>query len=374
MRFVRRDARGYGAKRQAGHLGRRIGSAAVGAISVLAMTATPSAAFLPSFFRLPGSVDPFESLLLMYLLLDPQVTYRSSSHDPWRSDIGGFAEPAGQETDTVTAMTWAAQDVSQYFGLSGAEQLVVGVQYTRSWSDTDHILHFPGAAPFVVAKQETDQNSLGANFGYVNGAWYASGVAGYMWGDGKLTDALGDSGKFDTDGFFAAAELGRVFTLSGESYTSQTPVTVKTSSFYIDPAIRIARVDTTAEAYVDDAGFAYGEEEQSYWSVGASLRLFALLPQDGIVYSPFVKLSVDQWVDYEATIESPAAGQTFNLSQDETFGKVEAGLNVLVGDRAMFGVSGFYGGSGDVEDAGVRAILQVDLFGQRRGDDPAPLR
>jgi hypothetical protein len=40
----------------------------------------------------------------------------------------------------------------------------------------------------------------------------------------------------------------------------------------------------------------------------------------------------------------------------------------------MFGVSGFYGGSGDVEDAGVRAILQVDLFGQRRGDDPAPLK
>jgi hypothetical protein len=335
--------------------------------------ATPSAAFLPSFFRMPGVADPFESLLLMFLLLDPQVTYHSSSHDPWRSNINAGFAPAAQETDTITAMTWAAQDVSKYFGLSANEQLVVGVQYTRSWSDTDHILHFPGAAPFVVARQDTDENSLGVNFGYVNGAWHATGVVGYKWGEARLTDIVGDSGSFDTDGFFASTEIGRVFTLSGEGYTSKTPQTVTTSSVYLDPAVRIARIDSSADAYVDSGGFAYGEEEQSYWSLGASLRLFALLPRDGVVYNPFVKVSIDQLADYKGTIDSVAAGQTFNVFQDETFGKVEAGLNVLIGDSAMLGVSGFYSGSGDSEDAGARAILQFDLFGHHRAE-AAPLK
>jgi hypothetical protein len=320
----------------------------------------PSNAFFFSFPNLLefSPADTFMMLLVIDALIDPSVVQQKSKQDPFSRSPGAPFPLASSETNTTSAIYWAGQDISRVLNLRRDERFAIGVSYRQDWSRT----HFFTATNPALGSQKSENNSLGFNWVYTLQNWHLGGVVGGRWGDGRYTEAGSPNvASFNSSGFFAAAELGYVVTLGGESANKVGNINwkrdVKQTSLYIDPTVRALYGRNVVGSFVDPANSLVGNQTERYVSIGGGLEVFALVPDKAVVYSPFVKVTVDQQISYSYEAVNVVRNVTEKFDHDRTFARIEGGLNAYIGRNVTTGVSGFYGGSGDREDYGVKGTL-----------------
>jgi hypothetical protein len=83
--------------------------------------------------------------------------------------------------------------------------------------------------------------------------------------------------------------------------------------------------------FTDSTGFVFGTDRTQFGDVGAKVKLFAVVPWNGLYWMPYVSGTVDQLFSYSSTLNIPGqaalpGGDVVNLTQAQTFGGGELGL------------------------------------------------
>ena len=119
-------------------------------------------------------------------------------------------------------------------------------------------------------------------------------------------------------GFEFSVGAGNIFTLSGATFNlaslenasgaagaakavpTKAPPQQALSSYglYLDVNGHIRYYSETADAFTDSAGTAFGAEKYRFWDGGVMARLFAIVPRDGVIWTPYATVSVDLQIDY----------------------------------------------------------------------------
>lgn len=292
---------------------------------------------------------------------DPAIMGGTTRHDPWKQTFNGRVDFIPEtRTSFVTGMIWGGYEVTDHLGLGPNQRLVVGgfYQHNRAWTT------FGG-----TGEQSLSINTFGPIVAYLYDSWHVSAAAGFSWGHGKHTSfPSGNSGSFDADAQGFGIQVGRVITLWGDGYATTRPgrpetwpFGVRQASVYLDPAFRFGYLRNQADAFTNAGGTEFGKEVERTWTVGGSVTLSAVIPQNGMLWRPYLQFSLDRQVGYDHTIDIP--GTVSTLDHDKTYWGVSGGVGVWLNRNVSLGLSGFYRGSGSQEAGGALFWLRVNLFG-----------
>src|ERR1700692_4405160 len=120
-------------------------------------------------------------------------------------------------------------------------------------------------------------------------------------------------------------------------------------------------------AFTDTSGFITGAEQLQAWNVDARARLFAYIMDNGLVWTPYVTVSVEQQLSFSHTMDVVAqAGQAADTllfaPPGQTYGGVQTGLRLLDSKGIQYGIDGSYYKSSGLESVGGRAYVRVPLM------------
>jgi hypothetical protein len=207
---------------------------------------------------------------------------------------------------------------------------------------------------------------------YTVGQTYLIGSAGYNFGNGSETlNVNGSTGSFDTSGYWADLKLGHVFFLlntitSGTLPAKAPPQPVVGYALGLDLGGHIGYSDTRVSGFADSTGFVFGAGTTRYGDIGARAKLFAVIPNSGFIWMPYVAATIDQEFGFSSTANIPVqaalpTGDSLSFQQALTFSGVELGLDTRAPNGWMLGLKGFYQASTDVNLAGGAAYLKIPI-------------
>lgn len=292
---------------------------------------------------------------------DPTLLGGSGRHDPWSATVDGSARQfPGNRSDFLSTTIWGGYEVTDHVRLPPNQRFFVGAYYRhdRAWSEIGS-----------VAEQSNHNNALGVILAYTLDAWHFAAAGGFDWGGGKLTTLSNSaSGSFDTHGSSFGFQVGRTLSLWGDATpTARTEgprmFGFRQASIYLDPAFRVGYSRSRSDGFTDSSGALFGKEIERAWTIGGSVTLSAVLPQNGTIWRPYISFSLDRQVGYRHMLDLPATTQVAHLDHDKTFWGVSGGLGVWLNRNVSLGAGGFYRGSGSQSSGGGLFWFRVNLLG-----------
>jgi hypothetical protein len=267
---------------------------------------------------------------------------------------------------------YGSLDATRTLGLAPGQSLILRGSFGYSRDDIDYD-RTPTAAVLDIFTGSLKRNTyaFSGGFEYDAGSAYVIGGGGFDFGDGELSNTtVGGNGDFDSDGGFVDLKVGNVFTLANTISTAGGDKSLRAPGGYIlglDLSGHVGWSKGEDDGFTDSTGFRYGAETIEAGLIGARAKLFALIPGDRRIWSPFVAGSVDGAFDFKHTLVIPAQStavtvattDTIRFSEDTTFWGVESGVELFCAGGVRGGLSGFYSASSDADVGGGRGYLAV---------------
>jgi hypothetical protein len=269
-------------------------------------------------------------------------------------------------------------DASRLFGLPGNQQLLLQGLFDYS-GDSASLGTSPALAALGVISGGSFHNNtytFGGSFLYRNDMTYLRGVAAYSFGNGHETQTSdGSTGSFNTKGYFVDARLGNVFVLLNTTRLPN-PMAIPTKAppkpavggyiVGLDLSGHLGYSNYRSDGFTDSSGFVYGTDQARAGDVGARAKLFAGIPNNGLLWVPYVGGTVDQLFSVSNSANFPSqatlvGGDVLSLSEAKTFWGAQGGLDVLGTSGWTVGIMGFYTASSDTNIAGGSAYVRVPL-------------
>ena len=135
----------------------------------------------------------------------------------------------------------------------------------------------------------------------------------------------------------------------------------------LDLSGTVATYHENIGSFTDNSGFINGAENLTTWTIGGRAKLYANVFKNGLVWTPYASLGVNQQVDYSHNLNLVSqAGQAADTLQfaapGQTYGIFQAGVSVLDQRGIRYGVDGSYYKSSGVEGAGGRAYVRFPIM------------
>jgi hypothetical protein len=303
---------------------------------------------------------------------DPYGSYSVARINPVTvlNNAGAQSVAAGSTTTSLDAGADAHIDASRIFDLKGDNQrLLIGAYLDYNSIQTTYDALAPGSS------MHRDLYAAGATVAYLYKTSYFQGKFGGLWGNGTTNDS-GVLGSSSTSGYEGSLTAGHVFTLfdarafETRKMPVKAPAAPQPISGYLVGLDVNGTVSTYSErhgAFTDTSGFINGAEQLQAWNVDARARLFADIMDNGLVWTPYVAISVEQQLSFTHTMDVVAqAGQTADTlvfaPPGQTYGGVQTGLRLVDSKGIQYGIDGSYYKSSGLESVGGRAYVRVPLM------------
>lgn len=276
----------------------------------------------------------------------------TSLHDSGGTINSGGVSSAGV-ANTTTSFGFELHDIydaSQVFGLGPNQQLLLGGFF---FYNNDRDVFDSGAGGGPAAVNNTNDFTFLGTVAYHIGGLYAIGVAGGNFGPSTLIDnTTGGSGNYSSGGFTGVGTLGYVFSL----------VDPRTAGYSLglDVSGHGGYLTNASTSFVDSTGTAYGAADVHSGLVGGQATLRAAFPAWGVMWTPYVGATVDDFAGLSATADIPSGGVT-SLYEGETFWGGQAGLGITCANGLSVLFQGFYKESSTVGFGGGTVTLKVPL-------------
>jgi len=297
-----------------------------------------------------------------------------------RSSGYGVTDSAGLLAPGTT--TPSIRDVSGGGGIAGSYK-VSGLPANQSLSfsgffdyarDNITLGTITGLAAGNAGSGQTDTYTFGGSFLYSIGATYLRGSAAYDFGHGSESLNLdGSAGSFSTHGYSADLKLGHVFvllnTISSGNPAMPTKAPPKLAGGYVvalDLSGHLGYSNQQVDGFTDSSGFVFGTDQTQYGDIGGRAKLFALVPNNGLVWMPYIAGTVDQGFGFSSTLNIPTqaalvGGDVLGLQEALTFWGTEFGIDVRGPNGWTVGAKGFYSASADTNITGGTAYVKIPL-------------
>jgi hypothetical protein len=317
--------------------------------------------------------------------------YTDGSSSPY-SGLGGFGGGLAMHgsgyglTDTAGlaapgATTPSFKSVSGNGGIAGtydASRLLPSNQYLFfSGLFDDSTFDISGGAspglPVSTGSARFDLYTFAASALYYNNRAYLQTTGAFTFGHGNETQNIdGSTGSFNTNSYWADARLGRVFVLWQTAATPSVralPIKAVPKSaggfvLGLDLSGHLGYFEQQVGSFTDSSGFIFGTDKTKYGDTGARAKLFALVPQNGLTWEPYVAVTLDRQFGFSSVLNVPnqptfVGGDVLSLQQAETFWGGQWGLDVYGANGWTAGVKGFYTASADITIAGGSAYIKI---------------
>lgn len=226
-----------------------------------------------------------------------------------------------------------------------------------------------------AASARTETYSFGFVGFYRTGQTYVIGSGGFDFGNGNETLNLnGSTGSFSTNGYWADVKLGHVFWLldtivgggSRAMPMKAPPQPLGGYALGLDVSGHIGYNGARVSGFTDSSGFIFGETTARYGDIGGRAKLYAVVPDGGFLWMPYVAATIDQEFSFSSTASIPVqaalpSGDSLSFQQALTFWGTEVGVDTRVPNGWKLGLKGFYQASADVNFAGGAAYLKIPI-------------
>ena len=229
-----------------------------------------------------------------------------------------------------------------------------------------------GLAAASAGSARFNTYTFGGSATYNIGATYAEASGAGDFGSGSETNGVdGSTGSFNTQGYFADLRIGTIFPLLATGgvppvVTKAAPKVNGGTVLALDVSGHVGYTSQQINGFTDSTGFVFGDDRTQFGDVGARVKLFMVIPDHGVYWMPYVAGTVDQLFGYSSTLNIPVqaalpTGDVVGLSQAQTFGGGELGLDARVPNGWTIGAKGFYTASADTNIAGGTAYVRIPL-------------
>jgi hypothetical protein len=183
------------------------------------------------------------------------------------------------------------------------------------------------------------------------------------------------TGDFNHHGYAADLKLGYVFvlanTITSASSVLPTKAPPKPSGGYglgLDVSGHVGYSSTQTDGFTDSAGLDFGTGKNHFGDGGASAKLFAYVPCNGLIWVPYVTGTVDREFNFSNTFNIPdqvmfPGGDLFVFTQSQTYWGAQLGLDAKGANGWTVGVKGFYSTSSDTNFVGGSAYIKIPFDG-----------
>jgi hypothetical protein len=266
-------------------------------------------------------------------------------------------------------------DGTPLIGFNGNQHLTFGLSldYQNIQTNYGTSALAPGLSNFGSVRN--DVWTVTGSAAYSLNAFYASGSAAFDWTRSGITNNV-DGGVGDSAGrgYSIGATAGYVFPLINTTGVTQSAMPTKAPpaaryggyAVVLDTSAHLGYRSEWDDGFTDSTGFILGTEKVSYTDLGGRARLVAVVPGAGLLWMPFVGVSVDQQLGFRHTLDIPAqaaaAADTLFIDQSNTFWGVQAGVDLINRASIKAGVSGFYSASGDTNVVGGNVFLKIPFY------------
>src|SRR5262249_25381863 len=160
--------------------------------------------------------------------------------------------------------------------------------------------------------------------------FYALSGVRFDWGRNDITDNTAASrGKYGSTNVSTDTRVGRFFVLwsngADQGSVKDSPLYSPIHVIGFDVSAHLSYDHGIASGYTDSAGATFGDESEKYWTGGGRVRLVSAMQSGGVVWLPFIGVTLDRQFDYNHTISDPT--NPLQLTQAGTFWGAEAGAN-----------------------------------------------
>jgi hypothetical protein len=290
----------------------------------------------------------------------------------------GVSDSAGLVAPGTTAPSF--KDVAGGGGVAGSYDLnLSGNQSLRFSGSFDYrrvdmtLGALAGLGLASAGSVQTDTYRFGGAVIYGLGSAYLEGKAAFDFGHGNETQTVdGSTGRFDTHGYSADLRIGNVFMLlntlsSGTATRMPTKAPPKAAGGYavgLDLSGHLGYSNERIDGFTDSAGFVYGADRTRYGDIGGRAKLFAVVPNNGLLWMPYVAGTVDQQFGFSSTLTIPdqvalPGGDIVSLQQAQTFLGTQLGLDIRGAGGWKIGARGFYSASSDTNITGGSAYVKI---------------
>jgi hypothetical protein len=216
--------------------------------------------------------------------------------------------------------------------------------------------------------------TFGGSFFYNNNSMYLAGVAALNFDHGSDTFTGGTTDSFNGHGYAADLRIGKVFLLLNTISPGEPGMLTKAPpkaagggyALGLDVSGHLGHSNQQIDGYTDSSGFINGADVTRFWDTGGQVKLFAIIPKSGFVWTPYVAGTVDQQFGFSSTGYIPnqpalPGGDVVSLQAAPTFWGTQLGLDVTVPNGWIGGVNGFYQASADTNITGGSAHVRIPL-------------
>ena len=263
-------------------------------------------------------------------------------------DNGGIITTGGATTPGISSTTanlgfefHDVYDASQALSLGPDRQLLLAGYffYNNEYSSF-------GAVGNV---RSDDYTFIGAA-AYRQGGFYTIGQIGGGFSPSNFTNgATGATGSATSGGFLSDVKIGYQFLLLDPRRAGW--------ALGLDLSGHGGYLDNTLGGFTS-AGTAIGNTQAQSGLVGAEAKLQAAMPGGGLLWSPYIGATFDDWVGFHDATNIPGGG-VITLQEGEQFWGGEAGLGVTWPNGVNLKASGFYKASSTTNFSGGTLALNV---------------
>ncbi len=301
---------------------------------------------------------------------------------------GGFATHGNGYGVTDTAGNFAPGSTTPSFRSTGGNGGIFGTYDASHFLPSNQYLFFSGRFDYTSLNVDggpipglnvasgsarLDLYTLGAFALYYNNRTYLQATGAFNFGHSNETFSVdGSTGSFNSTGYFADARLGRIFILWGTAATASAsalptkapPKSTPGPAIGIDVSGHLGYFEQQIGSFTDSSGFVFGTDRTIYGDVGARAKLFALLPYNGLMWRPYVAVTLDQQFGFSSVLNIPnqptlLGGDVLSLQEAQTFWGGQLGLEVSGANGWVVGAKGFYTASADTNIAGGTAYVKI---------------
>ncbi|MGC1779262.1 MAG: hypothetical protein WBB34_15060, partial [Xanthobacteraceae bacterium] len=176
------------------------------------------------------------------------------------------------------------------------------------------------------------------------------------------------TGSFNDSGYNVDGRIGHVFVLAnstGVPIGAAAPVTPASGTIFgLDASAHVGYSANESDSFTDSAGFMYGTGKVQNGDFGARARFFAGTANAGLVWVPYVSVTLDDEFDMKNTFTIPTqaalpGGDILNFQVERLFVGADAGLDVRGPNGWVVGAKAFINGSGDTSMVGGLAYVKI---------------